>query len=730
VRVKNLLAMALGSVAKSLGRWSGSGGLETRTSAGLNAFLGAWAGDGGGLTDPYGLSPWVQRAVKHISGPISQVGLCFKERTAAGEVEMEDPTLSAFWDRPAQAAGGHGRMSHYDVIEATVGWLCLNGEFFWLLDDTWLLRSGAKSPFIIARPDRMAPILDGGKLLGWTFTDGSGRRHPLIPDQVISSRYWNPEDDWRGAAPLRTALMAAESDYASGRFWKSLAESNGDLGETVIAPNGIDPAQVEQIKMSLRRKRAAAKRGKYEPMFLVGDLKTEAPHIQSPDAASAAQRLANRHEVFIALGVPPSFAEVTASYSIGSASDRYKLIEETCMPIAAKIAECIEVVSERLIGRRVMAEFDFDDHSTMQQVRAERVAAGKSLHERGMPWAVISEYLDLGLKPFAGWDQAWLPMALVAVPETQDDKTQDPREEGEEETPAVAAVAGLEKLLRTAVAGARQGASTVAAKAPVPPDKLWQKIMAGRAPYQRRVRVIVDRALFDARKEVLANLAEAEQAQRAVRSGAFDFLFDLGEFLKALVEPIFRVLTEAHAAAGAELLADELGSKEPFTVDANGIARLAARKNFIKDAATGMWEATRDSLTEGLEAGESFAKLAERVRAKFNGFSKERSMMIAVTETGIAMESGRHDAMVQSGAEWKQWLTCEDDRVRLTHYQVNGKIVPMDEAWQVGGVAMMYPCDPNGSPSEIINCRCIHGPVPGPDPEDIEGNNPTTPIPF
>ena len=102
-------------------------------------------------------------------------------------------------------------------------------------------------------------------------------------------------------------------------------------------------------------------------------------------------------------------------------------------------------------------------------------------------------------------------------------------------------------------------------------------------------------------------------------------------------------------------------------------------------------------------------------------------MRIAVTETGIAFESGRHDAMIQSGAEWKEWLTSEDDRVRLSHWSLNGKRVPMDEPFSVGGVPMMFPCDPNGTPGEIINCRCIHGPVAGPDTSDIN-NDPTVPF--
>lgn len=705
-------------------------GIEQRTPAAWQALLNNWDGDTRGLSDPYRLSPWVSAAIKHIARPIAGVDLDFSNPDT--DVEIEDAAMKAFWASPAKGLG-KSRLSRFDFIEATVGWLSLKGCYFWILDDTWMNpRTKVKSPLVIARPDDMKPIWDGGELVGWRWQT---KTHclDLIPEMVVTSAFWSPDDNVNGAAPMDAARQAAEADFAAGKFWKSLAESNGDLGQTVIAPNGITPEQQEQVIRALRAKRAAAQKGKFQPLFLVGDLKTEDAKIQSPDAQAVTQRLQSRHEVFIAFGVPPSFAEVMASYSIGSASDRYKLIEETCIPHAKKIAEGIEQVELMRSGMRVSAEFCFDDHSTMQQVRAEKFEAGRKLHERGVPWEVISDMLNLGMPKFAGADVAWLPFNLQAV---QAQVAEVPAVEAVpvEDGAPVKVFEELEALLRGCPVHGTHGKQANHRKANN--AKRWERLMKARAPHVKRMRVVIDRALFDARKETLANIAAAEQAERAVRSGAFDFIFDLARFLEALIEPLFKLSGAAYEAAGTEVMADDMGLSDPFIpADPNGIAWLQGRKNFIKDAGQEVWEEIRNSLEEGVSAGESYSKLAARVRENFNGLSKERSMRIAMTEVSIAFESGRHDGMIQAGAEWKEWLHSGlTENARPAHMALDGKIIPMDEPFDVNGVEMMYPCDPNGTPGEIIRCHCIHGPAnePAPQPslDDVSGNNPDLGIPF
>ena len=54
----------------------------------------------------------------------------------------------------------------------------------------------------------------------------------------------------------------------------------------------------------------------------------------------------------------------------------------------------------------------------------------------------------------------------------------------------------------------------------------------------------------------------------------------------------------------------------------------------------------------------------------------------------------------------KRWVSIVDSRSRADHAAMNGTVVAMDDAYNVGGVKMMHPHDPAGGASNVCNCRC------------------------
>lgn len=101
---------------------------------------------------------------------------------------------------------------------------------------------------------------------------------------------------------------------------------------------------------------------------------------------------------------------------------------------------------------------------------------------------------------------------------------------------------------------------------------------------------------------------------------------------------------------------------------------------------------------------EEFEWYAER-------FPSYRTEAIARTETMRSSNAGTTELFREWGVRKRAWLSTQDDRTREDHLGADGQEVAMDEAFDVGGEALMFPGDPAGSPENTINCRCTTIPI-------------------
>jgi SPP1 gp7 family putative phage head morphogenesis protein len=688
----------------------------------------------GRLVAPMAQSTWVMRAITIKTGELANAPIEFY----AGEQEYKDAAFSEFWRAPFRAANG-GRLSLAQGEAWLATWLDLEGECFLVLDDLWLIGTGRvrqPSPILIAAPARMRHVVRGGELIGWVYTDAAGHQVPLLPEQVIHYALPNPYDLWRGLAPLSPMLNAVESDVAAGIYIRNLMRNNGDQGVYVVAKDGsmLTTEQREQITSVLRAKRAARMRGQFIPTFLGGQIEITDPKAQAPDANLQATRLASRHEIFIGLGVPASMADVQASYSIGSASDRYQLITGTCQPLGRLLCGLLSMLATRTAGRAIEAEHDWDNHQVMQEVRRSRTDVALKLWGTGMPMEKVSEYLDLGLPKYAGWDRGYLPFSVTevggadAVPPAADPTL---AENPPEDTPEVAQIRALILLRQRS----RQEPTCTADSAPVctcgtgdlvtladrdPAEiKLWSMIMRVRRQQEKQYKSRLSRVLFDARSEVLRALDGYQPAEKSadgiVAKGAVtDFLFSLEKFT-AKLSAAFRSQAALTLQASGNQLYEELGRDDPFTYpSADVLEFVRARENKIGGASKRIHEKIKETLEEGITAGDTQAELAARVKEAFNGLDDGRAITIAQTEAQAAFAQGRQVAMEAAGIEYKQWLTSGNPNTRATHAACNGQVVRIDERFEVppgSGVYLDHPGDPTGPADEVINCHCVSIPV-------------------
>ena len=659
-------------------------------------------------------SVWVFRCLQLISGPVRSMPLKWFTSGRDGKVELQDPELANFWEMPGET--NNGRLGFGDFTELSLNWINLKGQAFYVLDDSWLVRGGVKSPVLLARADRLSPMMRGDTLLGWTFTDGAARSTALLPQQVLRPRFLNPYDDAGALSPLEAAQLAIEADHASATFARNVAESNGDQGVYVIAKNAtLSAEQQAQIIAQLRQKSAQSKAGNFRPAFLTGDVSIEDPKVKTVDGTFVGARAASQAEIFVAFGVPPSMAKESASYSVGAASDWFRLIIDTCMPHSQRLCEVFERIEFMRTGRMLKCEQDFSAHPVMAQARLDRVKTAVEMWRAGVPWDVINATLELGLPAFNGSDAAWLPMSLDRVSDAA--PSSSPAEKSAR-LPAADPLAELKALfekapLQTPCTDPKCTAPHAhKAKGSERRVKLWQARMNERAPVLKMFEKKINAALFAARKETLAKIEASEKSLVARQRGILDILFDLGGF----VSQLWVDMQAAHQFTlnlGLEQIAEELGREDPWQMPPEKTLNfLRQRENRIRDAARSVHEDIKTTLQEGLNKGETAKELADRVRAAFNGIEKDRAESIALTEVGAAYGLSRHESLNAFGIEKREWLSAQDDRVRDTHRQIDGSTAAMDEPFNVplkdgGSEPMMHPGDSAGSAENVIRCRCV-----------------------
>ena len=131
---------------------------------------------------------------------------------------------------------------------------------------------------------------------------------------------------------------------------------------------------------------------------------------------------------------------------------------------------------------------------------------------------------------------------------------------------------------------------------------------------------------------------------------------------------------------------------------------------------------TKAVLSRVLEIGivteKPLSEIALKIEKYIGDTVPNRAMTIARTETHSMAVSSFQDAVQIQGDELgmesvKSWAASNDDRTRETHREADytrndrNKDIAMDKPFLVGGEELAFPGDPDGSPENVINCRCV-----------------------
>jgi uncharacterized protein with gpF-like domain len=117
-------------------------------------------------------------------------------------------------------------------------------------------------------------------------------------------------------------------------------------------------------------------------------------------------------------------------------------------------------------------------------------------------------------------------------------------------------------------------------------------------------------------------------------------------------------------------------------------------------------------IKKGMDEGKSNSEISVEILELSSISTILRAERITRTETHSAAVNAINDTMIDSGMGLtKSWSSAMDERTRDDHGDADRRYsenpIDLEEPFSVGDEYLEFPGDPNGSPGNIINCRCV-----------------------
>jgi uncharacterized protein with gpF-like domain len=153
----------------------------------------------------------------------------------------------------------------------------------------------------------------------------------------------------------------------------------------------------------------------------------------------------------------------------------------------------------------------------------------------------------------------------------------------------------------------------------------------------------------------------------------------------------------------------------PVSRHAFVVSQLAQTQNFLVRIPDEVYNLVFAEINDAVNAGEDNDGVADRVDQvlEYSGSERwpNRARVIAQTEVTRAygagtLAAGIEQSRVTGRLLQKRWDTEHDQRVRMSHREVDGETRDLGMPFYVDGFPLQFPGDPIGPPESVINCRC------------------------
>lgn len=660
---------------------------------------------------------WLQKAINVLANNIAPLPLLIGQVSGQDTEYLNSHPLLPILENPNPEMG-NAELSRQWVIDMLLG-----GE------EGWEVVKSIRGNSVLElwpRTSQMVTVRSASvryrKVASYLIDDGQGEPYPLLPEEFIHFKFYNPLQPFRGLTPINAIKLSIVIDQLAQTWSRLFFKNQARPDYAIIAPEGTTETEKKEMVNKLMDDHSGGD-GLHKPIILedgVTDIKVFS--FPPKDMEWLNQREFSRDEVAAIVGVPDEL--------MGYGKDTYENFDT-----ADRVLWTLTIVP--LIGLRdgTLTRFfrrtgqlkpnekiitDVRNVPQLQENKTGKIANAQILFSMGVPVNTASEYLNMGLPTIPSGDTGYLPFGLspigpdglklpapiptptlppasASTPNPDDPNLVDPPSP---EDPPAKAMKSMKKYQEYGSLEHEILWKKLQARIDLPVGGLQRKV---KKEFQRQQNDIGDRLRA-------GKIYGRGKYKDDVPPPPPEELFDLEDEVKQFIESFRGKVTEAVDLVGKDELAS-LGITGVFDITRpEVVAAITEILNAVaRKTNETTWNDLVDLFKEAEQAGEGIPKIQERLSTYFGDRKSDyQTERIARTTMTGASNAGSVEAWKQSEVvSGKVWISALiPDRTRDAHAEAHGQEVGLNEVFTVDGENLMYPGDPQGSPGNIINCLC------------------------
>jgi HK97 family phage portal protein len=354
--------------------------------------------------DGYLYNAWVNIAVSILTRNVARARFAIKK----GGDEISSGTLYELIRRPNRS------LSRFDLWKETAAWWYLEGEAFWWYGPDY--GGGIPREIYILDPRRMRNEDPVAGSVHTVFTNQARRWFyqteteliPVLQDELIHFRDWNPWNPVRGVNPLAALALELEQDYYANKTNSTLLKNNAIPMGILKTDQSIRPEEADAIERRWESKYGAVKAGR--KIAVLGKGTEFKPLSFSPDVVKLFElKRWNLYTILAKYGIPPRVANIndkTTSLSGKDTTEQHSAFwKYTLIPTLKQFENILETQFFARFGLKETGEFDLSDIPELQE--SEDAQSSRDIAEINAGLKTINEVLKERGKDPKPWGDIW-----------------------------------------------------------------------------------------------------------------------------------------------------------------------------------------------------------------------------------------------------------------------------------------------------------------------------------